>query len=427
MDKFSLIKSLSINSVLVILSLTLTLLLCEGAFYLVNKSVEDESEIATVDANPNEERLLFSQYHSVYGHAGVPGVRQVFFDAYATHNAKGLRGPERTYEKADFAKRVVFIGDSQTWGWGVNDYETIPYYFEQFANSIPQPEVYEAVNLGASGYGIGQSYLRLITEGLRYQPDYVVLTYYAENDVGETGDHEAYGIQKPFMYERADGQLCVSNVPPPKASGWPSDNVEFVMNQMDMSFPKLNLLGLKIDTGDSQIARYFKKTNFRSSLVSTWGSDDSDPVAAIDEHIGCLEKEPGPKRESFQADMDFMIKLILRIRDTVESNGAEFILVAKPFEHDYKSGNITHEYSYVLGNLAAKEVQILDLYSESKKKNVTGEQLFSHFGHLTALGNEVVGLGLVERINPRVLPGAYALATNLKQATNTRNVSLAPL
>lgn len=406
MNNYSFMKSLSLNSILLILSLTFALVLCEGAFYLVNKSVEDQSKIETVNADPNEERLLYSQYHPVYGHAGVPNVRQVFFDAYATHNSKGLRGPERNYGKPDFAKRVVFIGDSQTWGWGVNDYETIPYYFEKFANGIPQPELYETVNLGTSGYGIGQSYLRLITEGLRYQPDYVIFTYFAENDVGETADHEAYGIQKPFLYERADGQLCVSNVPPPKASGWPTDNVEFVMNRMNMSFPKLNILGLEIDTGNSQIARYFKKANFRSSLVSTWGSDDSDPLAAIDEHIGCLEKEPGPKRGSFQADMDFAIRLILRMKDTAERYGAEFILVAKPLEDDYKSGNVVsndYSYNYMLGNLSEKNVQILDLYPEAKKKNIASEQLFTHFAHLSALGNEIAAFGLVERINPRAL------------------------
>ena len=62
-----------------------------------------------------------------------------------THNSLGMRGPEAT-QKTDRI-RIMTIGGSTTYGIGVNDWETWPYYLDSLLGNS-----YEVLNLGVAGY-----------------------------------------------------------------------------------------------------------------------------------------------------------------------------------------------------------------------------------------------------------------------------------
>jgi hypothetical protein len=75
---------------------------------------------------PTAEHYRFNGYHPLLGYDGLPGVRGRFHGQTVTHNSQGNRGPEASFAKPAGVRRVVVLGDSQAWGYGVGDDDTIP-------------------------------------------------------------------------------------------------------------------------------------------------------------------------------------------------------------------------------------------------------------------------------------------------------------
>jgi lysophospholipase L1-like esterase len=99
-------------------------------------------------------------------------------------NSRGLRERELPLAKPAGTRRVVFLGDSVTFGAGVRDDEPFPRLLESSVNSAGGGPV-ETVNTGVVGYNTIQELARLEQAGLPYQPDTVVLTFVV-NDLLET-------------------------------------------------------------------------------------------------------------------------------------------------------------------------------------------------------------------------------------------------
>ena len=91
-------------------------------------------------------------------------------------NGAGFRGPAAGAGAAG-RRRVVLLGDSLTFGTGVEDGET---FAAQLAGLAP---ALEPVNLGVSGYGTDQELLLLEREGLPLEPAVVVLDVCVGNDI----------------------------------------------------------------------------------------------------------------------------------------------------------------------------------------------------------------------------------------------------
>lgn len=403
-------REILLNILLMSGALVFTLVLAEFVFYILNKvSPVEKAEIAEFESIPNQERLDFFQYHPVYGYAGIPNVSKYFNGKLITHNSKGLRGPEIPYAKPDGVSRIAFIGDSQTWGWSVSDAETIPQFTQRIITQELGGGPVEVLNFGATGYGVDQSYLRLISEGLHYSPDVVVLTYFSDNDIWETSSKEAWGVEKPYMYEKEDGQFCVSNVPPRRASGWPSDNIGYILeNKLNLNIPTLQFSIFTVDLGNSNIARYFKHRSLSPALLALLGGEPTDPIRAIEEHVGCLEKEPGPLLTSWDEKIQLTLNIIGRIRDTAEANGARFLVVAKPLENDYQSRRNNPDYNKILNGLADRKIDVIELKTEGNLVGLDTRHMYIGSGHLSPQGNFLAARKLAEAITGK--DGEPALA-----------------
>lgn len=103
---------------------------------------------------------------------------------WLTTNSRGLRERELPLAKPPGTRRVVFLGDSVTFGAGVKDDEPFPRLLEGGVNGSDAGPV-ETVNTGVVGYNTIQELARLEQAGLPYQPDVVVLTFVV-NDLLET-------------------------------------------------------------------------------------------------------------------------------------------------------------------------------------------------------------------------------------------------
>lgn len=99
-------------------------------------------------------------------------------------NAKGLRGPEVDYARSPGALRILYLGDSVTIGFGIERVEdTYPYLVEGRLERELGTRV-ETVNSAVEGWSPWQQLAYLRREGVRYQPDLVVVGFVL-NDVTE--------------------------------------------------------------------------------------------------------------------------------------------------------------------------------------------------------------------------------------------------
>lgn len=90
----------------------------------------------------------------------------------ATINGAGFRGAEPS--PASGRRRIVLVGDSFAFGYGVADDETLAHFIEGELRSAHGAEV-EVLNLGVPGYGVHQMDALVRKTLDRYRPDVVIL------------------------------------------------------------------------------------------------------------------------------------------------------------------------------------------------------------------------------------------------------------
>lgn len=108
------------------------------------------------------------------GHEHRPNKSMELMDVMVDINSDGLRDKEYPVEKSD-KKRIIFLGDSLTFGWGVKDEETFATLIEEDINSKSPTEI---INFGTGNYNTEQEVSLFIEKGLKYNPDKVVLFYF---------------------------------------------------------------------------------------------------------------------------------------------------------------------------------------------------------------------------------------------------------
>ena len=100
----------------------------------------------------------------------------------AVINSLGLRDYERTYAKPPGTFRVLVLGDSFVEAIQVPLEQTFTARLEKcLAGRASQPV--EVINAGVSGYGPGEALLYFTHEGVKFQPDLVLLAIFIGNDI----------------------------------------------------------------------------------------------------------------------------------------------------------------------------------------------------------------------------------------------------
>lgn len=113
-----------------------------------------------------------------------PGVVDDWAGVTVRINAKGLRGPELPYARESDALRILYLGDSVTFGFRLPEAEhAYPYAVQRHVEAATGRRV-ETVNSGVGGWSPWQQLVWLRQEGVRYAPDLVVVGFVL-NDVTE--------------------------------------------------------------------------------------------------------------------------------------------------------------------------------------------------------------------------------------------------
>lgn len=105
-------------------------------------------------------------------------------------NSLGLRNPEVTLPKPADTKRILFVGDSFTMGWGVKEQETFTRMTERLLNEKGLTNKVETINAGFTAAGPSGYYIYLKHFGLTLDPDIIVIGFFIGNDITARTDVE---------------------------------------------------------------------------------------------------------------------------------------------------------------------------------------------------------------------------------------------
>ncbi|MBF0275969.1 MAG: SGNH/GDSL hydrolase family protein [Nitrospinae bacterium] len=294
------------------------------------------------------------------------------FNTTVTTNNYGFRDEDFALEKKDHVKRIVVLGDSFTFGWGVEQNERFTEVVEKgFNNSV------ELYNFGVSGYSTLQE-LILFKRALKFKPDIALLTFY-DNDVGDN----FISFNRPSLSKKNNAYLI-------DYSG--INEVSF------MSFIHADKAYLETGTKFyamrtvKEIKTFFRKNSYAYNLIS----------GRIKSFKRTIKESKGNKKINAEI---YLFKEWLRI--CKEHNILPFIAIIPnklEIQPEMIRANKGKEYDNVFRRAVVKfceeeKIPYLDVTSlltpQEKEK-----YHFSLDEHLTPLGHKSFGTHLVKALTP---------------------------
>jgi lysophospholipase L1-like esterase len=124
--------------------------------------------------------------HPQLGYVHPRSVTYRLGDNRVSLNSHGHRDDEMPVEKPAGERRILVLGDSVTFGWGVDQGQDYPARLEALLRQHTGA-VWQVINAGVNGYNSEQEAIYFATEGIRFQPD-IVLLVYVGNDVEPSFD-----------------------------------------------------------------------------------------------------------------------------------------------------------------------------------------------------------------------------------------------
>jgi lysophospholipase L1-like esterase len=333
-------RSILINLSLIIISTLIALFLSEIALRLIG--------LNPLYVSPERDR--FWKYDSLLGWAHEPGQEGILetpqFRSVVRINENGLRDRRHSYERQNDIERILVLGDSFAWGYGVEE-------SERFSQLLEKSLDVEVINAGVSGYSTDQELLWYKNEGIKYETDLVILVI-AGNDVGDNDRQLVSTIYYKPKFVIEEGQLVPKGYPVPKTS--PQGRFIYSLSQRSALAYFL-------------VQRYFDLLSFYNKIKVNSDHTNS-PVSGIT-----------TKSESFK----LTIALINEMRNIAESRNAKFMIVATDRWWNSPS---RETYKDFINALRTEGFLVLDV--ESMPGFDPEVMLIPDDGHWNQSGNEFV-------------------------------------
>ena len=128
-------------------------------------------------------------------------------------NSEGLRDREFSFEKPPDVYRVMMLGDSTTFGWGVRQEDTAAKFLERKLNADLPPRYnrVEVMNTGVGNYDTVQEVTYYETIGWKYHPDLVVLMFFINDPEPVPVEKKGFLVDRSYLIafatNRIDGVL----------------------------------------------------------------------------------------------------------------------------------------------------------------------------------------------------------------------------
>lgn len=193
------------------LALAATALSLAGAEILARALEPESVRLAAI-----RDQFAFFKHDPSLGWRHIPGLNARFtrheFDVAVRTNSQGLRGPEIAPKHGP---RLAVLGDSFTWGHGVEEHE-------RFSDLLALSAGLDVVNFGMLAYGPVQ-YLLQLEEVLEAKPDAVLIALCPENDPIDSLTNFSYGRYRPYAALSATGELETKGTPVPTLTRFGND------------------------------------------------------------------------------------------------------------------------------------------------------------------------------------------------------------
>jgi lysophospholipase L1-like esterase len=143
-------------------------------FYLSRNTFYD------VEMSRYARTLKIDAGNPLIGHVHRPGGQAQLMGTTVRINSVGFRDDEYALER-NARRRIILLGDSLTFGWGVEKEESFEHRLEAQLDARSPTEL---INFAAGNYNTVQQVNLFLEKGLAYQPDQVVVFYFI-NDAEE--------------------------------------------------------------------------------------------------------------------------------------------------------------------------------------------------------------------------------------------------
>ena len=334
------IRGILINLSLIIISTLFALFLSEIALRLIG--------LKPLYVSPERDR--FWKYDSLLGWVHEPGQEGIFetpeFRTVVRINENGLRDRSHSYERQNDIERILVLGDSFAWGYGVEE-------SERFSQLLEKSLDVEVINAGISGYSTDQELLWYRSEGIKYETDLVILVV-AGNDVGDNDRDIVSTIYYKPKYVLEEGQLVLKGSPVPKTS--PQGRFVYSLSQRSALTYFL-------------VQRYFDLLSLYSKLKVN-SEHTNSPVSSI-----------SAKSEPFK----LTIALLDEMKNIAESRNAKFMIVATNRWWDSPSNETYEDF---INTLQTEGFLVLDV--ESMPGFDPEVMLIPNDGHWNQAGHKFV-------------------------------------
>lgn len=313
--------------------------------------------LRVTDAVPEVDSPLFNFHENdaYLGWIGKPNVRLRYhrpeFDTLVQHDAGGWRQPDPPRPQ-DATERVLVLGDSFTWGWGVSQGEV---FTDRLQAALPA--TIAVFNRGIIGFGNAQEYLLLERELAATKYDVVVLMFFI-NDLADNTD--AKDGHRPY-FELVDGQLVPRNQPALART-----------SPVQRFFKDHSLAYLFIETELGLIKRRF--------------AGEADDERSYKE-AGAVEFHSLP-------GYAVTTRLLSEMHRLVREHGAQFVIVYVPQRSEFQ---LDAPYPFVqavhamVDDVAAREhIPLIDLSPSFRQQAMTGSELvYPIDAHWTPAGHRL--------------------------------------
>jgi lysophospholipase L1-like esterase len=319
-------------------------------------------------------------------------------------NKNGLRDKDTSYENKNHRKRILVLGDSVVWGYGVNDGETFSDFLEsKFSNT-------DVINMGITGYGTGEEMMLLKYEGLRYHPDIVILVFSLVNDVENNLQADTF-LSFPvniFYLEGDKLKIKRFKVDAVRRLGmWLRENSYF-MNFLIKAPGKITEKIFKKENPEDS------KGELRVNWVEQLNNKNLDSLKidySPDRHFTYLEPDKEvpdnklkPTSENYYG-VELTKKIILAMKRLVDDNKPRFLIVFSPVTDQLKMSDYhyLHSLNRELTRFCKEQgIGAVDLLPIFIKRGLTADDIYvDEDGHFSVNGHREVADILYEEIFSR--------------------------
>lgn len=144
-------------------------------------------------------QLKFVSENATLGHEHRAGGQARLMGVDVTINNHRLRGPDTKLEPPRDKIRILMLGDSITFGWGVAEDNTVARLLEKRLAKSGHPA--EVINAGVGNYNTDMEVEYFLKTGRRFKPDIVVLNFYVNDpEITPAYGHQTFLDRHSYAY-----------------------------------------------------------------------------------------------------------------------------------------------------------------------------------------------------------------------------------